>query len=133
MFVRACFTILGCLALMLGLAGVAAAQEPVPIAPGYVYDPSLGSLNDYCTLSEDQPRVDNRQLKQANVDFRGPCSYHDVCYAGNTAKSVCDNNFLADMNRQCEFTFRGDTTGFLDDCRGTAQAFHAAVVAFGGG
>lgn len=54
MFVRACFTILGCLTLILSLAGVASAQEPVPIAPGYVYDPSLGALNDYCTLSLSQ-------------------------------------------------------------------------------
>ena len=46
----------------------------VEIPDGYIYNPKLGSLHDYCTKSPDQfpaPGV--------NADFKGACAIHDMC------------------------------------------------------
>ena len=50
----------------------------VEVPDGYIYNPKLGSLHDYCTKSPDQfpaPGV--------NADFKGACAIHDMCYEKN--------------------------------------------------
>ena len=52
---------------------VSATVYPFVAVPSrYVYDPSKGSLHDYCTKSPDS---------WGRADFRGPCANHDLCYA----------------------------------------------------
>lgn len=104
---------------------------PVPIPPNYVYDPGRDTLHDYCSASSDQPTINNKELRKADVDFRGPCARHDLGYDASHPKNVCDDEFKRDLDQQCEYTFGGDTTGFLDYCRGRAVAYYQAVKALG--
>lgn len=112
-------------------SGTAFAASAVPVPPEYVYNPKLGPRHDFCTWSSDEPVINNKQLKRRTVDFRGPCARHDLCYDRSANKAGCDNQFKRDLDQQCDFTFQGDTTGYLDYCRGRAQAYYAGVVAGG--
>lgn len=113
-------------------AGTALAAESVPIPPEYVYDPNLEpvTLHDYCTKSADEPNIENHQGQQS-VDFRGPCAPHDLCYAGTASKDTCDNGFHDDMVQQCEATFGGDTTGYVERCKAAANTYYIGVDWFG--
>lgn len=73
----------------------------VGIPSNYVYNPSLGSLHDYCTSSPDEfPNPTG-----SNANFRGPCARHDLCYAGSTSEFTCDNRLLADMRSNCAYSY----------------------------
>ena len=109
------------------------AASPVTLPPNYVYDPSSGSLHDYCTLSDDVHLIENRQLKKSSVDERGPCARHDLCYEGDAPKKVCDSAFYHDLLQQCDYKFGGDTTGFLDQCRTHSQTYYVGVIVGGDG
>ena len=113
--------------ILLYAASPAWAVGPVTIPSNYVYDPALGSLHDYCTRSYDVLPVENRQLVKSQVDNRGACARHDLCYEGDESKRSCDTAFYHDLLRQCDYTFGGDTTGFLDICRTRSQTYYAAV------
>lgn len=120
-----------------GLAAPAVAMAddvPAVSMPGnYVYNPDLGSLHDYCTWSEDQAQIDNRELKRETVDFRSSCAWHDLCYMnnGSAGKEGCDSQFYTDLIQQCNHTFPNDDSGFLAGCSNRAEAYYQAVRAFG--
>ena len=117
--------------LFLLMPGQAWAAEPITIPSIYVYNPSLGALNDYCTISDDFAPIQDRQLKLRRADFRGPCARHDLCYASPAPKNVCDDNFYRDLLQQCDYTFASDTSGYLAYCRGRSALYYRAVEAFG--
>lgn len=108
-----------------------AAPGPVTIPADYVYEPSRGSLHDYCTSSEDVPVVFHRYTRRSKpVDFRGPCARHDMCYEGDRSKASCDDAFRRDMYQQCDHTFTTDS-GFRSTCHQRADLYYDAVVRFG--
>jgi hypothetical protein len=95
----------------------------VGVPDGYVYDPSLGALNDYCTSSPDEfpaPLADN-------ADFRGPCARHDICYGSGADQFGCDNALWSDMVTNCEFTYAWYNP-LRGACIDTAGVYWAAVV-----
>ena len=96
----------------------------VGIPSNYVYNPSLGTLHDYCSYSPDE----FTSPVGANANFRGPCARHDLCYAGTTSEFTCDNRLRADMRSNCEYTYAWyNPTRAL--CYDTANIYWAAVVA----
>ncbi|QBZ28614.1 Prokaryotic phospholipase A2 [Corynebacterium diphtheriae subsp. lausannense] len=101
----------------------------IEIPPGYVYNPDLGGLHDYCTNSPDQfpaPGV--------NADFSGACAIHDVCYERNRgnapAMRTCDSNFRNNLLRVCEAVYTSNLDPRRNSCRSTALVYYGAVVAF---
>jgi hypothetical protein len=67
----------------------AAVYPFVQVPSRYVYDPSQGSLHDYCTKSPDS---------WGRADFRGPCANHDLCYMDHVrGKQSCDDSLRTDM------------------------------------
>lgn len=72
----------------------------VDVPRRYVYDPSKGSLHDYCTKSPDS---------WDRADFRGPCANHDLCYQDHVrGKQACDDSLRDDMQINCGFAFDQD-------------------------
>ena len=72
----------------------------VAVPAPYVYDPSKGSLHDYCTKSPDS---------WDRADFRGPCANHDLCYQDHVrGKQACDDSLRTDMEMNCGFAFDQD-------------------------
>ena len=104
-------------------AATAAAVVPhasvIQVPAGYVYDPSLGSLHDYCTDSPDG---------WGSADFRGPCARHDMCYeAPGDHKSACDAELRDGITNNCVAAYPDHP----DACTAAGYTYWAAVVAFG--
>jgi hypothetical protein len=97
----------------------------VSVPSHYVYNPALGALHDYCTMSPDEfPNPVG-----SNADFRGPCARHDLCYAGSTSEFTCDNRLYSDMIENCNFEYAWYNP-VRYACHDTAAIYWAAVVAF---
>jgi len=94
---------------------------------GYVYDPSLGSLHDYCTNSPNQ-----FPAYGVNADFSGACAIHDMCYEKNDGNAdgmrTCDSNFRNNLITVCKavYTSRADLRRL--GCVDTALRYYEAVV-----
>jgi hypothetical protein len=118
-------------------ASALAAPGPVTIPGDYVYEPALGVLNDYCTQSPDQPLIAHAQtLRQREVDFRGPCARHDMCYHTGRPLSDCHEDFRRNLDQQCDYTFGTDPNPFGDSgwrrpCGNLAMEYYTAVSVFG--
>ncbi|HVW33453.1 MAG TPA: hypothetical protein VHL53_13010 [Acidimicrobiia bacterium] len=119
------------LAALSGLAGPAVAAEAAPpfvaVPARYVYDPSRGSLHDYCTKSPDS---------WGRADFRGPCANHDLCYEDHRrGKAACDDGLERDLRLNCGVAFdqagAGRDPDRLRTCVRIAAAYHYAVKHFG--
>nr|WP_269327739.1 phospholipase A2 [Kineosporia mesophila] len=94
----------------------------VSVPAGYVYNPELGSLHDYCTSSPDS---------WASADFRGPCATHDMCYeVPGDHKAACDAAFKQDLYTNCNYAY-GSLNPLRATCRSIAVVYYAAVTAFG--
>ena len=91
----------------------------VSIPSNYVYDPSRGSLHDYCTASPDGFQ---------DADFRGPCARHDMCYEEpGQKKAQCDNALRSNIDSNCVYAYPSAT----GPCWAAAATYWAAVVGFG--
>lgn len=96
----------------------------ISIPPDYVYDPSQGTLHDYCSYSPDYfPAVGDD-----NADFRGRCARHDICYGIGADQFGCDTELRANLNENCRAQY-----GFFHSnraaCEGTANVYFVVVVA----
>lgn len=100
-------------------ADVTIQATTIPVPGNYVYNPSLGSLHDYCTSSPDS---------FGSADFRGPCARHDMCYeAPGQHKSACDSELKAGITNNCVAAYPGASGA----CNAAGLTYYAAVVAFG--
>lgn len=98
---------------------VAPRATTIPVPSGYVYDPSMGSLHDYCTDSPDS---------WFSADFRGPCARHDMCYeAPGDHKAACDSELKNGITNNCLAAYPTHP----DACTAAGYTYYAAVVAFG--
>lgn len=96
-------------------------QSFVGIPSNYVYNPSLGSLHDYCTSSPDS---------WFSADFRGPCAVHDLCYeVPGSHKKFCDDQLEVQLTENCDAAYSPGVN--RSTCHGTANVYWAAVTAFG--
>ena len=100
----------------------------VEIPDGYIYNPKLGSLHDYCTKSPDQfpaPGV--------NADFKGACAIHDMCYEKNDGNASgmrnCDSNFRNNLITVCENVYTSGVDPRRGKCIDVALVYYEAVVA----
>ena len=100
----------------------------VEIPDGYIYNPKLGSLHDYCTKSPDQfpaPGV--------NADFKGACAIHDMCYEKNDGNASgmrnCDSNFRNNLITVCENVYTSGVDPRREKCIDVALVYYGAVVA----
>ena len=100
----------------------------VEIPDGYIYNPKLGSLHDYCTKSPDQfpaPGV--------NADFKGACAIHDMCYEKNDGNAsgmrTCDSNFRNNLITVCENVYTSGVDLRREKCIDVALVYYGAVVA----
>ena len=87
----------------------------VEVPDGYIYNPKLGSLHDYCTKSPDQfpaPGV--------NADFKGACAIHDMCYEKNDGNASgmrnCDSNFRNNLITVCENVYTSGVDPRREKC-----------------
>ena len=101
----------------------------VEIPDGYIYNPKLGSLHDYCTKSPDQfpaPGV--------NADFKGACAIHDMCYEKNDGNASgmrnCDSNFRNNLITVCENVYTSGVDPRREKCIDVALVYYGAVVAY---
>ncbi|RQX05618.1 hypothetical protein DLJ59_07160 [Micromonospora inaquosa] len=102
--------------------GPSAAVTKVTVPANYVYNPSLGSLHDYCTSSPDSYLA---------ADFRGPCARHDMCYeAPGNNKLNCDNTLYQHLGNNCTFAYPS-SSAMRNSCISVAAVYWAAVTAFG--
>ncbi len=95
--------------------------------PGYEYNPSKGSLNDYCTKSPDQFPAPGD-----NADFSGACAKHDMCYGANQdpKKRVdCNIQLNKDMVHICKSVYPNAADPRRGGCLATAGTYFAAVTA----
>ena len=100
----------------------------VEVPDGYIYNPKLGSLHDYCTKSPDQfpaPGV--------NADFKGACAIHDMCYEKNDGNDSgmrnCDSNFRNNLITVCENVYTSGVDPRREKCIDVALVYYGAVVA----
>lgn len=100
----------------------------VEVPDGYIYNPKLGSLHDYCTKSPDQfpaPGV--------NADFKGACAIHDMCYEKNDGNASgmrnCDSNFRNNLITVCENVYTSGVDPRREKCIDVALVYYVAVVA----
>ena len=100
----------------------------VEVPDGYIYNPKLGSLHDYCTKSPDQfpaPGV--------NADFKGACAIHDMCYEKNDGNASgmrnCDSNFRNNLITVCENVYTSGVDPRRGKCIDVAHVYYEAVVA----
>ena len=100
----------------------------VEVPDGYIYNPKLGSLHDYCTKSPDQfpaPGV--------NADFKGACAIHDMCYEKNDGNASgmrnCDSNFRNNLITVCENVYTSGVDPRREKCIDVALVYYGAVVA----
>jgi len=113
--------IAGAVTLSLAPPASATVYPFVAVPKRYVYDPSKGSLHDYCTKSPDS---------WDRADFRGPCANHDLCYMDHTAgKEACDTNLRRDMETNCGFAF--DQDGGAKDPKKFRTCLKIAAVYYG--
>ena len=103
----------------------------VEVPDGYIYNPKLGSLHDYCTKSPDQfpaPGV--------NADFKGACAIHDMCYEKNDGNASgmrnCDSNFRNNLITVCENVYTSGVVLRREMCIDLALVYYVAVVAYHG-
>ena len=101
----------------------------VEVPDGYIYNPKLGSLHDYCTKSPDQfpaPGV--------NADFKGACAIHDMCYEKNDGNASgmrnCDSNFRNNLITVCENVYTSGVDLRREKCIDVALVYYGAVVAY---
>ncbi|TDQ05913.1 phospholipase A2-like protein [Labedaea rhizosphaerae] len=100
-------------------AVVAPRATVIQVPSNYVYNPSLGSLHDYCTDSPDS---------WFSADFRGPCARHDMCYeAPGDHKAACDSELKYGITNNCVAAYPTHP----DACKAAGYTYYAAVVAFG--
>ncbi|MCA1841907.1 MAG: hypothetical protein LC792_01700 [Actinobacteria bacterium] len=105
-------------------APASATAYPFAAVPArYVYDPSKGSLHDYCTKSPDG---------WDRADFKGPCANHDLCYMDHVrGKEACDRSLRTDMEMNCGVAFDQDGAdkdgGKFKTCRKMAAAYYGWV------
>ena len=99
----------------------------VEVPDGYIYNPKLGSLHDYCTKSPDQfpaPGV--------NADFKGACAIHDMCYEKNDGNASgmrnCDSNFRNNLITVCENVYTSGVDPRREKCIDVALVYYGAVV-----
>lgn len=95
--------------------------------PGYIYDPSRGSLNDYCTKSPDQFPAPGD-----NADFSGACARHDMCYGAHQSPSErveCNVQLNRDMVHICKSVYPNAADPRRGGCLATAGTYFAAVTA----
>lgn len=105
--------------------GMMSTMAFVGVPSNYVYNPSLGTLNDYCSYSPDE----YPSPVGANANFRGPCARHDQCYGGGvTSKLTCDNRLFADMKSNCEHFYKSSFDPNRLGCLTTAEVYWLAVV-----
>lgn len=91
----------------------------IQVPSNYVYNPSLGSLHDYCTDSPDG---------WFSADFRGPCARHDMCYeAPGNHKSACDSELRYGITNNCVAAYPTHPSA----CSAAGYTYYLAVVAFG--
>lgn len=103
------------------LPAVFSPQAFVGVPSNYVYNPSLGSLHDYCTSSPDS---------WFSADFRGPCAVHDLCYeVPGSHKKFCDDQLEVQLTANCDVAYAPGAS--RSTCHGTANVYWAAVTAFG--
>jgi len=96
-------------------------QSFVAVPSNYVYNPSLGSLHDFCTSSPDS---------WFSADFRGPCAIHDMCYEQpGSHKKFCDDQLEVQLTENCDYAYAPGAS--RSTCHGTANVYWAAVTAFG--
>ena len=100
----------------------------VEVPDGYIYNPKLGSLHDYCTKSPDQfpaPGV--------NADFKGACAIHDMCYEKNDGNASgmrnCDSNFRNNLITVCENVYTSGVDLRREKCIDVGLVYYGAVVA----
>ena len=100
----------------------------VEVPDGYIYNPKLGSLHDYCTKSPNQfpaPGV--------NADFKGACAIHDMCYEKNDGNASgmrnCDSNFRNNLITVCENVYTSGVDPRREKCIDVALVYYGAVVA----
>lgn len=100
----------------------------VEVPDGYIYNPKLGSLHDYCTKSPDQfpaPGV--------NADFKGACAIHDMCYEKNDGNASgmrnCDSNFRNNLITVCENVYTSGVDPRREKCIDVVLVYYGAVVA----
>ena len=128
MLLRAKLSVIACgvavgAALFAGTAMADTAVAPrttvIQVPSDYIYDPSLGSLHDYCTDSPDG---------WFSADFRGPCARHDMCYeAPGDHKAACDAELKDGITSNCLAAYPTHP----DACTAAGYTYYAAVVAFG--
>ncbi len=96
----------------------------VKVPSNYIYNPSRGSLHDYCTKSPDEfPNPFGK-----NAPFHGPCAIHDMCIErAGYRNRVCDAPLKNNMKTNCRAT---DGAGPVrTSCEATADVYYAAVTA----
>lgn len=97
-----------------------AAAPMYGIPSHYIYNPSLGSLHDYCTSSPDS---------YFDADFRGPCASHDLCYQAAGDRSVaCDDALWVRLTGNCISAY-GQWSPQRYACSGVAKTYHGVVTA----
>ncbi|OZD06502.1 hypothetical protein CH275_09795 [Rhodococcus sp. 06-235-1A] len=109
-----------------GTARRASNDGGVSVPAGYVYDTSLGSLNDYCTNSPDQfPSPGD------NADFSGACARHDMCYEANDgnddAMAQCNTELRENLLTVCRNVYTGTFDPRRSACTTTAREYFEAV------
>lgn len=105
----------------------------VSVPEEYIYDPALGPLHDYCTVSPDSYRQGPRE-----ADFRGPCAYHDLCYAqvlgSDQRRRDCNPVFQERLGINCSYAAGGakpySRAVFMSGCYTTAWVYRSAVDAW---
>ena len=100
----------------------------VEVPDGYIYNPKLGSLHDYCTKSPDQFPAPGM-----NADFKGACAIHDMCYEKNDGNASgmrnCDSNFRNNLITVCENVYTSGVDPRRGKCIDVALVYYGAVVA----
>ena len=100
----------------------------VEVPDGYIYNPKLGSLHDYCTKSPDQ-----FPAPVVNADFKGACAIHDMCYEKNDGNASgmrnCDSNFRNNLITVCENVYTSGVDLRREKCIDVALVYYGAVVA----
>ena len=100
----------------------------VEVPDGYIYNPKLGSLHDYCTKSPDQFPAPG-----LNADFKGACAIHDMCYEKNDGNASgmrnCDSNFRNNLITVCENVYTSGVDPRREKCIDVALVYYGAVVA----
>lgn len=102
----------------------------VTIPARYNYDPSQGSLRDYCTKSPDFYYYP----EGISADFRGACARHDICYfnvensgGASSGFANCNRQFRDNLRTVCRNVYSNEYWR-RNDCVFTANSYYEAVV-----